>query len=238
MPPAGALHCVINAAAVYNLLDMAGNKISRILSLLQQAYGRRVWQPGRGPVEVLVQTILSQNTSDTNSQRAYDNLLADFADWDAVAEADPGRVAFAIKSGGLGAVKAGYIIQALRQIKSLRGGFDLSFLRDMTMEQARQWLTALPGVGMKTASCVLLFALGMPSLPVDTHVFRVAGRLGLLPAKASADQAHLLLEKVVPAGDVYPFHILLIEHGRKTCKSQRPLCAASVSYTHLTLPTN
>ncbi len=212
--------------SVYNGANMIYSTIGQILMLLKQAYGQRIWQPGRGPVEVLVQTILSQNTSDANSQRAYDNLTTLFADWDEIAEAAPGQVAIAIKSGGLSAVKAGYIIQALKQIKQLRGSFDLSFLKDMPMEEARQWLMSLPGVGMKTASCVLLFSLGMPSLPVDTHVFRVSNRLGLLPQKTSADQAHRLLEQIVSAVDVYPFHILLIEHGRKTCRSQRPLCAA------------
>ena len=203
---------------------MAENSTDWILKLLKQAYGPRTWRRGRGPVEVLVQTILSQNTSDTNSERAYNNLVISFDGWDAVAEADPARVAEAIRSGGLGDVKAGYITLALREIRSRTGGFDLAFLKDMPLEEVREWLVSLPGVGMKTASCVLLFALGMPAMPVDTHVYRVAGRLGLLPPKITFAQAHRLLERMLPAAQVYPFHILLIEHGRKTCKSQRPLC--------------
>lgn len=207
---------------------MAKATTGQILKLLEQAYGRRRWKPGRGPVEVLVQTILSQNTSDTNSDRAYESLVSFFGRWEEVAEVDPALVASTIKSGGLGDVKAGYITQTLREIERRRGDFNLEFLENMPLEEARRWLTSLPGVGMKTASCVLLFALHMPAMPVDTHVYRVAGRLGLLPPKTSFEQAHRLLEHVVPADDIYSFHILLIEHGRKTCKSQRPLCPACV----------
>jgi len=177
---------------------------------------------------VLVQTILSQNTSDTNSGRAFESLLNSFGSWDKVAGASIRQITGAIKSGGLGEVKAKYIKQALGEIKQRRGGFDLDFLRQLSLEEARNWLLALPGVGMKTASCVLLFSLGVPALPVDTHVFRVARRLGLLGLGVNVERAHRLLEKLVLANEVYEFHILLIEHGRKVCKARNPLCGQCV----------
>jgi len=139
-----------------------------------------------------------------------------------VAGASIRQITGAIKSGGLGEVKAKYIKQALGEIKQRRGGFDLDFLRQLSLEEARNWLLALPGVGMKTASCVLLFSLGVPALPVDTHVFRVTRRLGLLGLGVNVERAHRLLEKLVLANEVYEFHILLIEHGRKVCKARNP----------------
>jgi len=177
---------------------------------------------------VLVQTILSQNTSDTNSGRAFDSLRDALGSWDKVAGASMRRIESAIRSGGLGEVKAKYIKQALGEIRRRGCGFDLDFLGQISLDEARDWLMALPGVGMKTASCVLLFGLGMPALPVDTHVFRVARRLGLLNSKVNAEQAHRLLEKLVPVEQVYEFHILLIEHGRKVCKARNPLCGRCV----------
>jgi len=171
---------------------------------------------------------LSQNTSDTNSHRAFKSLLATFHGWDEVAGAAVSQIARPIRAGGLGEVKASYIKQALQEIKKRRGGFNLEFLSDLPVDEAREWLTALPGVGMKTASCVLLFSFGMPAFPVDTHVYRVAGRLGLVDAKAPVEQVHRLLESEVQPGDVYPFHVLLIEHGRKTCTARRPRCRECV----------
>jgi endonuclease-3 len=202
--------------------------IERILQLVSREYREKRWRTRNDPVAVLVQTILSQNTSDTNSGRAFQQLLASFDGWGEIADADVGRVSQAIKIGGLEAVKARYIKQALREIRRRQGGFELGFLRKLTVEEARDWLRQLPGVGMKTASVVLLFSLGMPALPVDTHVFRVAGRLGLIDSKVSVEKAHRLLEALVPLDDIYQFHILLIEHGRKTCKAQRPRCTECV----------
>lgn len=213
----------------YNGSEMNKKKrVEQIRKLLTVEYGKRAWR-GRGqPISVLVQTILSQNTSDTNSGRAFESLRVAFGSWDKVAGASTGRIASAIKSGGLGEVKANYIKQALGEIRRRRYGFDLDFLRQLPLEEARNWLTSLPGVGMKTASCVLLFGLGMPALPVDTHVSRVARRLGLLDSRVNVEQAHRLLESLVPAEQVYEFHILLIEHGRKVCKARNPLCGRCV----------
>jgi endonuclease-3 len=154
--------------------------------------------------------------------------LASFKGWGEIAYADISRISRAIKIGGLEAVKAKYIKQALREIKRSRHGFDLDFLRKLPVDEARDWLRQLPGVGMKTASVVLLFSLRMPALPVDTHVFRVSKRLGLIESKVTVEKAHRLLEDMVPVRDIYRFHILLIDHGRKTCKAQRPRCRECV----------
>ncbi len=197
----------------------------KIRKLLASAYGQRQWKPRLDPISELIQTILSQNTSDRNSDRSFASLRAAFPAWDDIIAAPETAIAHAIREGGLSQVKARYIKNVLSEIKQKRGGFDLVFLKEMNISEAREWLRQLPGVGMKTASCVLLFSLGMAALPVDTHVLRVAKRLGLVPLKATADQAHALLEAIVPPQDVYEFHMLLIAHGRTTCKAQRPRCA-------------
>jgi endonuclease-3 len=209
---------------MYNTLWMASVGIKQILKLLSGEYGKRRWRPRQSPIEVLVQTILSQNTSDRNSGRAFEQLLASFGGWEDVTNASISEISHSIKAGGLGEIKARYIKQALEEIRLRLDGFELGFLRKLPVDEARDWLMQLPGVGMKTASCVVLFSLGMPALPVDTHVFRVAKRLGLIDSKISIEKAHILLEGFVPPKDVYQFHVLLIEHGRKTCKAQRPRC--------------
>jgi len=207
---------------------MSKAKIGQIIDLLIKAYGDRKWHKRLEPVGELVLTILSQNTSDTNSHRAYASLVETFDTWDRILKADTEEIASAIRSGGLADVKAKYIKNALQALKKETTDFNLSFLVDITVESARKWLIKLPGVGMKTASCVLLFSLGMPAFPVDTHVYRVAGRLGLIGKKVSVDAAHLEMERITPIEDTYRCHVLLIEHGRKTCKAQRPLCPSCV----------
>jgi len=207
---------------------MVGVRVEQILKLLSAEYGKRKWRLRGDPIAVLVQTILSQNTSDRNSGRAFEQLLASFNSWEDVANASVSQISHSIKAGGLGAVKARYIKQSLEEIQGRQGSFELDFLRKLPVDEARDWLRQLPGVGMKTASVVLLFSLGMPALPVDTHVFRVAKRLGLIDSKVSLEKAHLLLEDLVPPKDVYQFHVLLIEHGRKVCKAQRPRCRECV----------
>ena len=209
---------------MYNTNQMSGMRIKQILDLLISEYGGHKWQPRNSPLSVLVQTILSQNTSDVNSRRAFESLLASFGNWEGVAAASIDEIAASIRIGGLGEIKAKRIKQALGEIQQKRGELELGFLNRLPLAEGRDWLKQLPGVGTKTASCVLLFSLGRPALPVDTHVFRVAKRLEVVNSKASVEQAHMLLESLVPAGDVYQFHILLIEHGRRTCKAQRPRC--------------
>lgn len=204
---------------------MGKTSSERILGLLVEEYGNREWRPRQSPVSVLIQTILSQNTTDRNSGQAFESLLAAFDGWEDMANASIDRIAASIKAGGLGEVKARYIKRALLEIKRERDGFELAFLRNLPLGKARDWLRQLPGVGTKTANCVLLFALGMPALPVDTHVFRVTRRLGLINSKASVEQAHKLLEGFIPPDDVYQFHVLVIEHGRRVCKARHPGCS-------------
>ncbi|MGB2695265.1 MAG: endonuclease III [Dehalococcoidia bacterium] len=197
---------------------------ARIIALLEGEYGTVPWRPAGDPIAELVLTLLSQATSDTNSGRAFIRLLNDFPDWGSLLDADVKAIERAIEPGGLAPTKAPRLQALLREVWSRRGSFDLTFLRDMPLDEARAWLRSLPGVGPKTAACVLLFSLGVPALPVDTHVHRVAKRLGLVPEKTSAEKAHDLLEAMLTPGQVYPFHIQLIKHGRRTCSAQRPKC--------------
>lgn len=199
-------------------------RIKQILNLLTTEYGHREWRPNHDPISVLVQTILSQNTSDRNSHRAFTSLTASLGSWDNIASASLSQIADTIRAGGLAEIKAKYIKQALEEIKCRRGKLELNFLKQLTADKARDWLMQLPGVGKKTASCVLLFSLGVPALPVDTHIFRIAKRLNLLDSKTNADKAHETLKNIVPQDSIYPFHVLLIEHGRKICKAQHPHC--------------
>jgi endonuclease-3 len=203
-------------------------KISEIITLLQREYGSVTWRSRTDPLSELIMTILSQNTSDHNSRRAFESLLARFGGWKTVAEGSVEDIAEAIKLGGLAQVKAPRIKQILRQIQAQRGSLDLEFLKKMPVAEAKEWLRSLPGVGPKTAACVLLFSLGKPVLPVDTHIHRVAKRLGLIDSRVSAEKAHEILGDIVPAKDVYQFHILIIEHGRRVCKAQRPRCRECV----------
>jgi len=199
-------------------------RIGGTLRLLQREYGPIDWQIDRDPVSTLMATVLSQNTSDANSKRAFHSLITAFGNWEAVAEASVDEIAQSIKLGGLAEVKAKRIKLILQEIRELQGCLDLSFLRGLPLSEAKSWLRQLPGVGPKTAGCVLLFSLGRPALPVDTHVFRVAKRLGLIDSKVSPEQAHELLESVVPPEDIYSFHVHMVEHGRRICKAQRPCC--------------
>jgi endonuclease III len=217
-------------------------QIAAILDLLKQGYGSRQFQPSFEPIAELIQTILSQNTSDHNSRPAFRALKEAFPVWDSLLSAEVEEIAEPIKGGGLGLIKAQRLKQALKEIKSRRGKLDLQFLSDMSVQEARDWLRQLPGVGYKTANCVLLFALGKPALPVDTHIFRVSRRLELIDQKDSPDKAHLVLERLVPKEDVYEFHVLMIEHGRRTCIAQRPRCTQCIlkeicpSYSKSTAP--
>jgi endonuclease-3 len=187
-------------------------------------YGELRWRPHHDPTSELVLTILSQHTSDRLSGRAFAELLQRYPDWDAVRLAPTADLRDAIRFGGLSEVKAPRIKHVLERIKAERDGYDLGFLAALPLDEAREWLMALPGVGPKTAACVLMFALGRPALPVDTHVYRVAQRLRLIPDKMSAEKAHAHLEALVPPAEVYAFHIGLIRHGRYVCGARAPQC--------------
>ena len=199
-----------------------------IIELLASAYGELPRRPRRDPLDELVLGVLSQNTSDTNSGRAFDRLKDVFPDWQSALGAETPRIEEAIRPGGLAPTKAVRIKSLLAEIVDRRGSFDLRFLGDMPLSEARAWLESLPGVGPKTAAVTLLFSLDRPVLPVDTHVHRVALRLGLAPEKASAEQTQALLEPLLAPEEVYPFHMYLIQHGRRTCFARRPRCPVCV----------
>jgi endonuclease-3 len=199
-------------------------EIRALAGILERCYGPRTWQPDEDALSQLIKTILSQNTSDINSLRAFRALRERYPDWDDVRRAPRSRVAEAIRSGGLANIKAGRIKTILRRIYREHPDGDLSFLGSWPTDRIREYLERFEGVGEKTVACVLLFALGRPVMPVDTHVRRVSQRLGLIPPQTDADRAHRLLQEAVPASLVYAFHLHLIEHGRKICRARQPLC--------------
>ncbi len=201
-------------------------RAARVIELLAERYGLPRQSSERSdPLDGLIGTILSQHTSDTNSHAAFLSLKRRFPSWEAVAAAPESEIAEAIRSGGLANVKASRIKRVLATLLARYGRLGLDWLADLPLEDARAVLTELDGVGPKTAACVLLFDLHMPALPVDTHVHRVAGRIGLIPPKLAAEPAHTFLEQLVPPTQIYAFHVLLIRHGRVICKAQRPRCA-------------
>jgi endonuclease-3 len=196
-----------------------------VVQRLAEVYGRPVWRPHGDAVAELVLTLLSQNTADTNSGRAFSRLLQRFPTWQSIIDAPLAEVEEAIRPGGLAPTKAPRLQAMLAEVARRTGGFDLRLLEDLPLPEAREWLISLPAVGPKTAACVLLFALGRPGLPVDTHVHRVATRLGLTGPKLTPDKAQALLEVAVPEDEHYLFHILLIRHGRHTCTARAPACS-------------
>lgn len=200
-------------------------KYEPVSRILREVYGELVWTPGRSGVEELVNCILSQNTNDTNRDRAYDALMQRYPTWQDVVEAPEDTLIDVIRPAGLANQKGPRIQAALRAIWHERGAYTIDFLREMPINDARQWLMNLDGVGPKTAAIVLCFAFGLPAFPVDTHIHRVGKRLGFLPEKISADQAHPIMEAIVPPEAYYAFHIYMIRHGRDTCHARSPRCA-------------
>lgn len=195
------------------------------IGLMTDAYGPFPQEPRLDPIHELTFTILSQHTSDINSERAFRGLMQRFGDLEAVAAAPVADIETAISRGGLAKVKAPRIKEVLTKVLELNGGsLDLSFLREMPLPEAKAWLRQLPGIGPKSTGIILSFALGMPAMAIDTHIYRVSQRLGLIGPKVTADKAHDLLEAAVAPEQVYPFHAAFINHGRRVCKAQRPLC--------------
>lgn len=195
-----------------------------IIRFLDQEYWRPRWAPRYEPVEELVYTILSQNTNDVNSERALASLRAEYPTWEEVAAAPEPGIAAAIKTGGLADAKAKYIKGVLQGLLAEHGDLKMAFLAEMDDREAIAYLTRFTGVGIKTAACVLMFALGRPVMPVDTHVFRVCKRLDFLPEDASREEAHHILNAIVPPDDKYSFHINIVTHGRRVCIAGRPRC--------------
>nr|BCX01085.1 MAG: endonuclease III [Bacteroidota bacterium] len=201
------------------------DRIATILCRLEAIYGRPVWQPRMRPIEELVHCILSQHTSDVNSFRAFEALRRAYPDWEAVLQAPEEELARVIRSGGLARQKARRIQAVLRRIRDERPDWKLeAILESLSDEEARAYLMRLPGIGPKCAAIVLCFALGRALLPVDTHVFRVSWRLGLIERRLGPDRAHDVLQDLVPRDLVYRFHVALIRHGRSLCRAQRPRC--------------
>jgi endonuclease III len=197
-------------------------RLRALCDRLREAYGRPLPHPHHAPVDELILTVLSQNTNDRNRDVAYARMRERFGSWAEVRDADEDEVEEAIRPGGISRVKAGRIQKILRAI----GDDDLSRLADEPLDQARAELCDLPGVGRKTAACVLLFAFGRPDVPVDTHVYRVGTRLGLFRPKASFDEAHDEMLRLVgdDADEAYEVHVGLIRHGRRTCTARNPRC--------------
>ena len=191
---------------------------------LLTAFGEPIWRNPLPAIDELVSTILSQNTNDVNRDRAFESLRAKFPTWEAVRDAEEKDVVDAIRPAGLANQKGPRIQQVLKEITKERGALDLQFLADMPLEEARTWLTKFNGVGPKTAAIVLCFSLGRPAFPVDTHVYRVTGRLGLRPEKMTVEQAHPHLEAVFPPETYYAAHLNIIRLGREVCNARKPLC--------------
>jgi endonuclease III len=216
--------------ADHTLADQRREKLDEAARRLDALYGPRPWRRHNPPLDELVATVLSQHTSDVNTERAFASLRSRFPTWEAVRAAKSEDVAEAIRSGGLARIKAPRIQRILEAIGETRESLTLDDLADLPLESARAALLALDGVGPKTAACVLLFSLGMPAMPVDTHVHRLAMRLGLIPAGTSAEAAHAHLERLI--GDdrnrVYAFHMEAIAHGRQVCHARRPRCERCV----------
>ncbi len=204
----------------------AAGKLARIAAILRKTYGAR--QPQRrwdNPLDSLIHTLLSQNTTAANCERAYAHLRQRFQTWEAVWEAPLKELIAAIRSGGLANIKAVRIKALLEEIWRIQGHFDLSFLRDLSDEEVRAYLGRFKGIGSKTTACVLLFGLGRPAFPVDTHVFRVCRRLGLLDSQPTPEKAQAFLESRVRPRDCHALHVHLVEHGRDVCRAHHPACA-------------
>ncbi|MGB2896523.1 MAG: endonuclease III [Anaerolineales bacterium] len=199
-------------------------RATEVRSRLLETYGQPVWRNRLPPLDELVSTILSQNTNDINRDRAFNALRERFPTWEEVRDADPSDVIDAIRSAGLANQKGHRIQRALQQITEEHGVLNLGFLEDLPLEEAKEWLLRFKGVGPKTAAIVLLFSLGKPAFPVDTHIYCVTGRLGLRPENITAEQAHNHLAELFDPVMYYDIHLNLIRHGREICHARSPQC--------------
>jgi len=199
-------------------------KYAPVAALLSEVFGYPDWRPFLPPLDELIDCILSQNTNDANRDRAFEALKAAFPTWETVMNAPTEAVIAAIKPAGLANQKGPRIQEVLRRIYEERGELAIDFLADMPIDEAKAWLTRFRGVGPKTAAIVLCFALNRPAFPVDTHIHRVGQRIGFLPKGISADDAHPVMEAIVPPRDYFAVHLNLIRLGREICQARRPRC--------------
>jgi endonuclease-3 len=205
-------------------MNRLAQRALKIQERLLEFYGEPVWRNPLPAIDELVSTILSQNTNDINRDRAFNALRARFGTWEEVRDALTMDVVNAIRPAGLANQKGPRIQQVLRSITEERGSMDLTFLEKLTVDEARAWLTRFNGVGPKTAAIVLCFSLGKPAFPVDTHIYRVTGRIGLRPEKMTVEQAHPHLEGLFPPETYYAAHLNIIRLGREICQARRPRC--------------
>lgn len=202
----------------------AAEFVPYIIQNLKSVYGKPRPQRRLDPLDVLIGTILSQATSDTNSYRAFASLKQRFPTWEQARRARVTSIEAAIRSGGLARQKSKRIKNLLSEIYEQRGSLDLSFLKSAPLDEAKQFLASFKGIGPKTVACTLLFACNRPVFPIDTHIFRIARRLALIPERCSDEQAHQLMEEIIPASRYFEVHVNLIRHGRKVCRPQNPIC--------------
>lgn len=195
-----------------------------VLTRLLDAYGIPTWRDPLPPVDELVSTILSQNTNDINRDKAFFALKRHFTSWEEVRLASEAEIIESIRIAGLANQKGPRIKAVLNEIFTERGDLDLGFLAEMPLEDARQWLLKFKGVGRKTAAIVLQFSLNRPAFPVDTHIYRITGRLGLRPKKLNLEQTHDLMERLIDPADYYAGHLNLIRLGREICHAGKPDC--------------
>lgn len=198
--------------------------IKAILDELKIAYGYPEWRDPLPAIDELVSTILSQNTTDVNRDRAFYTLRSRFPTWEEVMAAADDEIIDAVRVAGLASQKGPRIKAVLNQINAEIGSLDLSFLEELPLEEARDWLLRFKGVGRKTAAIVLQFSLNQPAFPVDTHIYRVSGRLGIRPLKMDIEKTHRLLEELIDPADYYAGHLNLIRLGRETCHPRQPAC--------------
>lgn len=206
------------------LVNRLAQRALKIHERLLEFYGEPIWRNPLPAIDELVSTILSQNTNDINRDRGFNALRAKFGTWEEVRDAQTTDVVNAIRPAGLANQKGPRIQQVLRSITEERGSLDLAFLENLTVDEARAWLTRFNGVGPKTAAIVLCFSLNKPAFPVDTHIYRVTGRIGLRPEKMTVEQAHPHLESLFPPETYYAAHLNIIRLGREICQARRPRC--------------
>ena len=214
----------LDPLAKVDRFDLRKAKYTPIAEALTQVYGELDWSRNQDGMDELVSCILSQSTNDTNRDRAFARLKSHYESWEAVRISDLDELVEVIRPAGLANQKAPRIQDVLAAIYQTAGEYSIDFLDQMSIDVAKDWLVSLKGIGPKTAAIVLCFAYGRPAFPVDTHIYRVSKRIGFLPEKLSANDAHPVMEAMVPATDYYQFHIQLIQHGRDTCHARKPSC--------------